>query len=326
MPAARRKPEPQLFHPKKKPQQARSPPKTGSPRPAPKPEPEDDDVKLPEGPYQEYKIMSSASTGWKYNVMKFNSREPVDVMTWQQPVKLNRKDPRRQEAVASGSQEAAGPMLGPDGKPVIGADGRIVMVDAEGRPIHNAEGKEKGKDEKEKSASNGKKKFQKKTRQVFIVPEAIRQLRREEKFPWVIEDGAGGEVWVGQMEEVSKAETHGFFMPTADNKFQFVSAHRWYKFQKKQKHTQLSAEEVDKLVYHFTGQCMNKPYNYSSRWNNKKRTEIPSSGLRDVAMDNPLQQAPLPSSELKLKVVFLLVVKDRWSCMLGKAWVPVEED
>jgi len=78
-------------------------------------------------------------------------------------------------------------------------------------------------------------------------------LRREEKYPWVIEDGTGSEVWVGQMEEVSKAETHGFFMPTSENKFQFVPAHRWYKFQKKQKHIQLSAEEVEKLVCLYIG-------------------------------------------------------------------------
>ena len=249
MPAARRKVEPQLFHPKKKQQKPQSPPKPATPRATP-PQPtqeDDDDVKLPDGPFQEYKIMSSPSTGWKYNVMKFNSREPVDVMTWQEPVKLNRKDPRRQEAGPS-VQEAVGPMLGLDGKPVIGADGRIVMVDADGRPIHNGEALAYGKDGKDKGAANGKKKFQKKTKQVFIVPEAVRQLRREEKYPWVIEDGTGTEVWTGQMEEVSKAETHGFFMPTSENKFQFVSAHRWYKFQRKQNHTTLSAEEVEKLV------------------------------------------------------------------------------
>jgi transcription initiation factor TFIIF subunit alpha len=248
MPAARRKPEPQLFHPKKKPQQPQSPPKAATPRATPpQPAQEDDDIKLPDGPFQEYKIMSSASTGWKYNVMKFNSREPVDVMTWQEPVKLNRKDPRKQDAGPS-IQEAVRPMLGLDGKPVIGADGRIVMVDAEGRPIHNGEGSSNGKEGKDK-ATNGRKKFQKKTKQVFIVPEAVRQLRREEKYPWVIEDGTGTEIWTGQMEEVSKAETHGFFMPTSENKFQFVSAHRWYKFQKKKNHATLTAEEVEKLVF-----------------------------------------------------------------------------
>lgn len=179
--------------------------------------------------------------------MKFNSRDPVDVMTWQEPVKLNRKEPRRQEASGSGVQEAVAPMLGPDGKPVIGADGRMVMVGADGRPIHNTDGASSshGKDAKDKG---GRKKFQKKTKQVFVVPDHIRQLRREEKYPWVIENGTGSEVWLGQMEEASKSETHGFFMPTSENKFQFVSAHRWYKFQKKQNHAQLSAEEVEKLV------------------------------------------------------------------------------
>lgn len=251
MPAVRRKPEVSIFHPKKKAQNPQSPPKAATPRPTPKAEADDDDVKLPDGPYQEYKIMSSASTGWKYNVMKFNSREPVDVMTWQEPVKLNRKEPKRQDAGGSGAHEAAGPMLGLDGKPVIGADGRMVMVDAEGRPIHNSDGS--GKDGKDKNGSNGgRKKFQKKTRQVFIVPDAVRQLRREEKHPWVIENGTGTEVWTGQMEEASKSETHGFFMPTSENKFQFVSAHRWYKFQKKQNVPQLSAEEVEKLVCSIT--------------------------------------------------------------------------
>jgi transcription initiation factor TFIIF subunit alpha len=47
------------------------------------------------------------------------------------------------------------------------------------------------------------------------------------KYPWLIEDGIGSEVWVGQMEEVSKIEIHGFFMPMSENKFQFISAHWW---------------------------------------------------------------------------------------------------
>lgn len=253
MPAARRKPEISLFHPKKKAQQPHSSPKATTPRPAaPTVEVEEDGVKLPDGPFQEFKIISSPQNGWKYNVMKFHSRDPVDVTTWQQPVKLNRKEPRRQEAGHT-VQEAVAPMLGLDGKPVIGADGRMVMVDEMGRPIHNVEGSSSqgGKDGKDKAGGGGgKKKFQKKTRQVFIVPDAVRQLRREEKYPWVIEDATGSEVWTAQMEEASKSETHGFFMPTSEDRFQFVSAHRWYKFQKKQNHAQLSAEEVEKLVRH----------------------------------------------------------------------------
>lgn len=56
------------------------------------------------------------------------------------------------ETEQEGSMAARGHRVkfsgGPDGKPVIGVDGRIVMVDAEGRPIHTAEGSLNGMDGK----------------------------------------------------------------------------------------------------------------------------------------------------------------------------------
>ena len=155
-------------------------------------------------------------------------------------MKLNRKDLRRNdEAATSVTPQAVGPMLGPDGKPVIGPDGKLVMVDAEGRPIQAANGNvTEAAQTKDKGKAAPKKKFQKKTRQVFPVAEEVRQLRREERFPWVIEDSSPthNEVWVAQMEDLGKAETHAFFMPAANEVFKFVPSHRWYKFQKKLKH------------------------------------------------------------------------------------------
>ena len=141
-------------------------------------------------------------------------------------------------------------MLGLDGKPVIGADGRIVMVDAEGRPIANTpgEGSSKEKETKGKTPMNGKKKMTRKTRQVFKVPEEVRQLRKEERYPWVMEDARQNEVWVGQLEEISKAETHALFMPAAQEVFKFVPANRWYKFHKKPKHHVPNLEEAESLV------------------------------------------------------------------------------
>ena len=197
--------------------------------------------------------MSSALNGWRYDVMKFDSRKPVDISTWQAPIKLNRKEPRRDDG-GGGLQVAVGPMLGADGKPVIGVDGRVVMVDAEGRPIHAVEdsagsgGGGGGMVVKTKGTANGRKKFQKKTRQVFLVPEATRQLRREERYPWVMEDASQKEVWVGKLEEVSKSETHAFFMPAANDIFKFVPAHRWYKFQKKPNYHIPSLEEAESIV------------------------------------------------------------------------------
>ncbi|KAF6762112.1 transcription initiation factor [Ephemerocybe angulata] len=201
----------------------------------------DEVFQLPNTPYSEFRILSSKLQGWKYDVMKFDSRKPVDIMKWRPPIKLNRKDLRKDDiANIPAEPQAVGPMLGPDGKPVIGMDGRMVMVDAEGRPIHGDSGGASGsaKDKGKGNAAGGRKRFQKKTRQVFLVPDEVRQLRKEERYPWVMEDSPDSkeESWVGHLEEVSKAETHGFFMPAANDAFKFVPAHRWYKFQKKLKH------------------------------------------------------------------------------------------
>jgi len=229
-------------------------------RPPPKKvETEEEELKLPEGPYQEYKLLSSALNGWRYDVMKFESRRPVDIFQWKQPIKLNRKDIRKDGPATNTAPEAVGPMLGPDGKPVIGADGKMVMVDADGRPIQasstNGSANNKDKDKGGKGAANAKKRFQRKTRQVFFVPDEVRQLRREERYPWVMEDSnpTNGEYWTGQMEDASKSETHAFFMPAANESFKFVPAHRWYKFQRRIEHNlPKDLAGVDSMVLNIT--------------------------------------------------------------------------
>jgi transcription initiation factor TFIIF subunit alpha len=227
-----------------------TPPSKPSPKPSPKPEKEPTPApSLPEGEYIDYTLVSSALNGWKYDVMKFDSRKSVDILEWSVPVKLNRKDLRRPDTSVNGTEseapKAVGRMLGQDGKPVIGADGNIVMVDAEGKPIHGdvTPGSSKGK-----NGTGTKKRFQKKTRQVFKVSDASRQQKKEERYPWVMEDATGKEVWVGTMEEVSKAKTQAFFMPASNNTFKFVPAHRWYKFQKKPSYYIPSLEEAEALV------------------------------------------------------------------------------
>ncbi|THV08555.1 Rap30/74 interaction domain-containing protein [Dendrothele bispora CBS 962.96] len=222
----------------------RKPPGSGAPSPNKPPEDQVDEdeetngMKLPDLPFTEYKVMSSALNGWKYDVMKFDSRKSVDISRWQAPVKLNRKDLRREDPAASGVGQAVRPMLGPDGNQVYGVDGKPVMVDVEGRPVTESSSSSSGgtKGKGGPGGPNNKKKFQKKTRQVFIVPEETRLLRREERYPWVMEDAAGQETWTAQLEDLGKAETHAFFMPAANDIFKFVPSHRWYKFQKKLKH------------------------------------------------------------------------------------------
>ena len=225
--------------------------------------------------------MSSNLNGWKYDVMKFESRRAVDLETWQHPIKLNRKDlkrePESRDGPGVGLPVAVEQMLGPDGKPVIGADGKIVMVDAEGKPIHG-ERAAGAATAKPKEKGPGRKKFQKKTKQVFLVPEATRQLRREERYPWVMEDAVGSQIWTGMLDDVHKADTHAMFLPTADNVFKFVPPHRWYRFQKRPNHKIPSLEEAEKLVSSITHFHSEITLTLSTRWPRTKNTGIQSSG------------------------------------------------
>ncbi|KAI1782210.1 hypothetical protein LXA43DRAFT_1148902 [Ganoderma leucocontextum] len=138
------------------------------PRRAPAPKADDNTTpQPPERPFTEYRLMSSKLNGWMYDVMMFESRKRVEINDWAMPVKLNRKDQHRIDPAAQPSQQqAVMPMVGSDGK--------------QGQEVEW---------------------FQKKTRQVFLVPEATRQLRRDEKFPWVIEDGGQKEVQVADFQK-----------------------------------------------------------------------------------------------------------------------------
>ncbi|KAI0335492.1 hypothetical protein GY45DRAFT_1316820 [Cubamyces sp. BRFM 1775] len=242
-------------------------------RPAPPPKPKTEDEAKPpppEGPFSEFRLLSSKLNGWKYDVMKFESRKRIDINTWTPPVKLNRKEPRREEAPSTSSQQPVTAMVGSDGKLVVGADGKVVMVDAAGRPVR-ADPPEP-KEEKGKDKESKKKRFQKKTRQVFLVPDDVRQLRREERHPWVMEDGKKQEVWVASMEEVSKSQTYAMFMPAADDVFKFVPAHRWYKFQKKPNHHVPNLEEAESLMTKM------QKHKDATQWTLRQKTEQAASG------------------------------------------------
>ena len=229
-----------------------SPGATPRPRrpPQPKIKKEEEEVEF-SGEFQEFRLLSSSLNGWKYNVMKFESHRLEDIDTWERPVKLNRKELKREQESRDGPgvglNLAITPMLGADGKPVIGGDGKIVMLDADGRPM-NGERASGAAAAKPKERGPGRKKFQKKTRQVFLVPEATRQLRREERYPWVMESGDGEHIWTGMLDDIHKAETHAMFLPTVNNVFKFVAPHRWYRFQKRHNHKIPSLEEAERMV------------------------------------------------------------------------------
>jgi hypothetical protein len=253
--------------------------------------------------------------------MKFDSRKTIDISTWEEPIKLNRKELRREEP-GSSSQVPAGHMLGPDGKPVIGADGNIVMVDADGRPIAKDGGEVQSKD-KDKGKAGGRKKFQKKTRQVFLVPEAIRQLRREERYPWVMEDAKQNEMWVGKLEEVARAETHALFMPAAQEFFKFVPANRWYKFQKKPKHRVLGLEEAEAVVFcllHMHRCDLMLPL----RWPGFRRIRTQNVGCYTGKRRKNSRRKHQRCSKRRQKTVLYLAVR-HWSTRLDRVELWVDE-
>jgi len=230
----------------------KSKPRRRIPLPTPKiePEPEEEHIPKPSGNYQEFRILSSTRSAWKYDIMKFEARgKEIDPTRWNQPVKLNRKSIRAND---NDGGEAVPvelkPMMGPDGKPVIGIDGKIVMVGPDGKPVTQTNGatvKTNGKDPKGKG--KGRQPFKKKTKQVFLVSEEERQTRLEERYPWVMEEsGAGGQVWVGKLD-VDKAQTHALLVPNGQD-FQFVPANKWYKFQKRPSYRTLGLEEAEAEV------------------------------------------------------------------------------
>ncbi|KAJ3768443.1 hypothetical protein FB446DRAFT_276730 [Lentinula raphanica] len=192
------------------------------------PQPDDDEADLqpPDGPYLEFRIMSSALNGWKYIAMKFESRKGVDIMDWEQPIKLNRKNRMRESnSSMSGAEQAMLPMLGYDGQPVIGSDGKVVMVGSEAQLRGSSA-------EPNWGTRDGSTARKKRARQVFSIPDEVKRLRNEEKDPWVIEDASGQQIWTAQFDDPGKAETHAFLIPYNDV-FKFVPSHRHYKFQKK---------------------------------------------------------------------------------------------
>ncbi|KIJ57035.1 hypothetical protein M422DRAFT_23152 [Sphaerobolus stellatus SS14] len=222
-------------------------PRVRVPIPKPKAEPEAEEEWKPSGQYQEFRILSTGQSAWKYDIMKFDVRgKDIDPTKWNQPVKLNRKAVRPQENDdAEPIPIELKPMLGPDGKPVVGPDGKMVMVGPDGKvpPAGGATVKTNGKDPS-KGKGKGKIPFKKKTKQVYLVPEADRKLRYEERYPWVMEEaGANGQTWVGQLD-VDRSETHGLLVPTGTD-FMFIPAHRWYKFHKKPSYRILALEEAE---------------------------------------------------------------------------------
>jgi transcription initiation factor TFIIF subunit alpha len=231
--------------------------------PAPQPKKEEEDVPVSFTDYE--LLMAPNDDGFKYNLFRFRAgnKDQVDLTTFATPIKLNRKNPKPPPppttAPIAGSSRASAPdikpMLGADGKVVIGKDGQPVMVttvDGQEVPLSKQQLKERQKLNGKDSVADGKKKaFKRKTRQVFTVPEPIRQLRREERYPWVMEDASGTQKWVGKMTSQNEDGLYAFFVVNGQKEgtFDFIPTNRVYNFMPLRRYIgSTTAEEAEAMV------------------------------------------------------------------------------
>ncbi|KAG8983271.1 hypothetical protein FRB90_006159 [Tulasnella sp. 427] len=203
-----------------------------------------------------FMIVSSDPANWRFNVGSFHPQRriynqdevqipSVEIQDFQQPVKMNRKQPKSMLYAEPEPTEVKDqhfkPMLGPDGKPVY-HNGQVVMVNSEGQTLASiAKAKEKAAAAAAAAGANAKgkgkatdalgkgKKSQPKTRQVFIQSDDVRARRREEYHPWVMEDTSGNQNWIGTMDDRNDDSLWGL-LKVSGGCFEFIPIHRFYSF------------------------------------------------------------------------------------------------
>ena len=176
------------------------------------------------GQYVEYSLSSLRhSQSTRNHVLKLHAPRPIDPLApsntpngWTHPLKLHRRDPNA-------------PILRPDQV----EDTKDVKGNIDLSVIAPYGGAQKAK----------KDLFKPKTKQVFHSDPAERQLRNEERTPWVLEDFDGKNTWVGTMEG-GGASGYALFLFEKEG-FKFVPVDRTYRFSKKGSTQVLSAEEAE---------------------------------------------------------------------------------
>jgi len=220
--------------------------------------------------FDEFTIVSGGISEQKYSIMTFKPPNSKTIIQFpdqfQQPIKLNRKQPKSMLYAAPPNVDRdvfvpLKPMLGQDGKPVYGPDGKIIMVNSEGQTLATfvkmAARQNKGKGKAGGEAGNGpgaKKKANNrpKTKQTFKASEETRLKRKEEYHPWVMEDAGGNQEWIGRMDAKNDEGIWGLFrIDPASGNFLFHHVHRFYNFvDKRQYVASQRADDVNEAVSH----------------------------------------------------------------------------
>lgn len=222
----------------------------------------------PPSNFSDYRLVSSglaqgydAPSGTpRFNVVKFQSSHEVDPRSFDRPVGMNRRDPRPRPP-PTGSTTDVKPEPGQaeeekkeDLRPVLDAQGRVVRGE-DGQPlmapkqVYDAALVGGSATGQPLPVRKKKDYFKKKTKQVYKVDSDVIRLRREERYPWVLESAEGKEAWVGRMEDTAEKQSYVSFVFEDDkDEFEVVDVRRWFKFQKRAAYETLGVDEAEELV------------------------------------------------------------------------------
>ncbi|KAA1081432.1 hypothetical protein PGT21_035555 [Puccinia graminis f. sp. tritici] len=278
----------------KKPNQEPTPMETDPPKPPPT-----------EAKYVSYTLLAAHDPQLKYNILKFapSSNRKIEVDSFVQPIKLNRKDPwairKKAEEEKKRSTEAQEENASKTGENDNNDDEKDNEMKVDQDNKASSTSTKQVRDDSvigPAPASQPKKNqpFKKKTKQVFIAADqSARMLKKEEYQSWLLEDGSpNGERWVGRYESAGAAAGSSasastststnndasnyvlFRMDPSGEAFQVIPCHRFYRFTQRPNYDTLGADEAEAAY-----EKMQKPTTKEDvgRWFMRRRGANPSS-------------------------------------------------
>ena len=223
-------------------------------RPTPAPAPAAASSSQPAPQIVEIKLFSSFGATERYNIMRLNSAQPIDIAKIPGPLLLNRKDLDYEQQAKVLAYDETGGVIGKyvydhDNKPVLDAEGKHVIEVKEQADRSLIGGPDRGK------------KGKKGVKEVYHQDREIMRLRREETVPWVMESstvsretfqkGEAGSTpvhWTGHYQEPTALPTVLFLTSPHENGFRVVPLGRSYKFEPDRPFKPIDVDEANRLV------------------------------------------------------------------------------
>ncbi|KAL7423697.1 transcription factor IIF subunit tfg1 [Cryptotrichosporon argae] len=251
-------------------------PPSAAASPAPKAEPSPSDIVE----IQLFSAPPSTTQGVRHNLMRFNSLRPADPTRISRPVLMNRKVPGPRappQFVLDPDGRVVGRyLLDPEGKPVLGDDGKPVVEERRAEMDLTLVGVAPG--------DHARRRGRRHTREVFHQDVEVIRLRREEAQPWVLEakepkdKPEQPELWVGRMTEPSALPTVLLVNDGTGPSFTVVPLGRTYKFEPARPFKVMDPDEANK---YFEAQAK---YKVHDRWGQRQEDAGPSrEGLEERA-------------------------------------------